>query len=450
LKYAILAFAVAGLLPLSAWLRNNPRHILKIWMLVGFLPFGNTILPHLFIAVVSWGEWPGFVKGAEISALDLLLLALYLTMPKARQKILFRVPMALYFAAVIISVLFATIPIAALFYVWQLARMFFVYLVISRACRDEEVVNSILTGMMFGLCYEAALVIWQRFVLGDLQTAGTMGHQNGLGMTTYFISFPFFALYLVGAKGWRPVIAPITGAVVAIMTVSRATIALSGAGFLILLILSGLRKFTFRIARTGIVAVLLMLSVAPYVISSFEARFSADPLLDNYDERAAFEQSTIMMMGDHPFGVGANNFVITANTRGYYDRAGVAPVFNSRSAHVHNAYLLAAAETGYLGAFTFIAMLLAPLLAAFRVGWRNRGDMRGELLLGLGVALLMLYIQLFFEWAFFLWWFQYIFAMSVGLVAGLAQQLTSKGFAGNPVKEMPRSKLLITARKMQS
>jgi O-antigen ligase len=211
------------------------------------------------------------------------------------------------------------------------------------------------------------------------------------------------------------------------MTVSRATVALSGAGFFILLILAAIRKFTPRVSRTILVAGALMVIVLPFVYSSFEARFAAGPLADNYDERAAFKKAAAMMVGAHPYGVGANNFVVIANAQGYYDRAGVAPTFSSRSAHVHNAYWLAAAETGYLGASAFILVLLAPLIAAFRSGWHNRKDVRGELLFGFGVALLMLYIQLFFEWAFFLWWFQYLFAISIGLIAGLTQQLKLAG-----------------------
>jgi O-antigen ligase len=425
LKYVFLAFGLVGIFPLSVWLRRNPKQLPKIWTLVGFLPFGATIIPHVYIAIVSWPEWPGFVKGAEVSALDLLLVALYINMPKRPGKLPFRVSMA-----VIVSLPFASVPTASLFYIWQLGRMFFVYLVVAHACENEETVSSIMNGMMLGLCYEAALVIWQRFVLGDLQTPGTMGHQNGLGMITYFISFPFFALYLAGVKGWRPLMAPLGGAIVAVMTVSRATVALAGAGFFTLLILAAFGKFTARVARTFVVAGALAVLVLPFVFSSFEARFAAGPLSDDYDERAAFKDAATMMVSEHPFGVGANNFVVIANTQGYYDRAGVAPTFNSRSAHVHNAYWLAAAETGYLGAFAFVVMLLAPLVAAFRVGLRNRGNKKGELLLGFGVALLMLYIQLFFEWAFFLWWFQYIFAISIGLIAGLTQQLKQRSSKG--------------------
>ena len=47
----------------------------------------------------------------------------------------------------------------------------------------------------------------------------------------------------------------------------------------------------------------------------------------------------------------------------------------------------------------------------------------GDLLLGLGVALLIVYLHSFYEWIFVKFEIQYIFAASVGMIAGLAQEL---------------------------
>ena len=48
---------------------------------------------------------------------------------------------------------------------------------------------------------------------------------------------------------------------------------------------------------------------------------------------------------------------------------------------------LVLAETGYIGLVAFVAFLVPPLIAAFRCGFRHRTEPKGELLLGLGVAL---------------------------------------------------------------
>jgi hypothetical protein len=119
-------------------------------------------------------------------------------------------------------------------------------------------------------------------------------------------------------------------------------------------------------------------------MTSFEKRFATEDLeFGDYDERAALKTMASMMLSDYPLGIGANNFVIVAIVDGYSERAGV--ISNSRSAHVHHVFWLVAAETGYLGLATFVLLLLRPMIVSFRCGWRYRKDVRGDLLLGLGV-----------------------------------------------------------------
>jgi O-antigen ligase len=431
LKFVFLGVALIGVLPLAWWLRDNPRHIQKVWVLVGFLPIGITAIPHLYIAVISWSGWPGFVKGAEISALDFVVFALWIGLPKSRAGIPFKTFMVLYLLTVVVSSFGADTPQATLFYIWQIARMYFIYSVVVRASVEEGVIESILTGMLIGLCYEAWTVLWQRFVLGDVQTPGTLGHQNTLGMFSHVVVFPLFALFLAGKKGWQPIVAPLAGIVIAILTVSRATIGLAGMGYFVLFVLAALRRWTSRLAKIALVAVVSLAAVGPFAVASFERRFALEPISDSYDERAAFESAAKMMLSDHPFGVGANNFVVVANSAGYFDRAGVAPILSSRSAHVHNAYLLSAAETGYVGAIAFALMVAGPLIAAFRFGWRDRRGSNGPLLLGFGVGLLALYLQCLYEWSVFLFYTQYMVTITVGMIGGLVQQIQYRSGASS-------------------
>ena len=154
--------------------------------------------------------------------------------------------------------------------------------------------------------------------------------------------------------------------------------------------------------------------------SSLERRFATDPLLD-YDERAALVSASARMLSDFPMGVGGNNFGLVNNTLGYAEEAEIA--WTSRAAIVHNIYWLTLAETGYLGFFALVILLIRPLFVALRCGWRNRRDERGDLLIGFGTSLLIIYIHSYFEWVLFYTQAQYIFAMTIGMVAGLAQQL---------------------------
>jgi O-antigen ligase len=431
-KWAALAIALGAIAPVASWLRHNPHQAPKIWILMGFLPFAVGPF-HLYMAAISWAEWPGYVKGVELSILDILALALYFSLPHGGSAIPFRTSMALYFLAVLLSAFQSPVPVAALFYPWQLARMFLVYAVVAKAMVDERVAPALLTGMTVGLCFAAWEALWERFGLGILQVGGSFGHQNLLGLMSHFVVFPWFALLLAGERGWRPVVSPLVGLVVQVLTVSRATVGLAGAGYVGLLVLSVLRRWTFRKALILAAGVVVMCLLIPITISSFDERFSKQ-VTTNYDERAAFENAAEMMISDHPLGVGANYYVVAANTGGYNNRAGVAPVIGSESTNVHNIYYLVTAETGYIGLATFVLMLLQPLVVAFRCGWRNRGDRRGDLLLGLGISLFVIYVHSYFEWIFITFSPQYMFALDVGLVAGLATQLGYwRSQAGNRV-----------------
>src|SRR6202030_3725864 len=160
MKWAALAIALAVTMPLSDWLRRNPQQSLKVWMLMGFLPFVIGDL-HLYMAVDSWAEWGGYIKGAELTALDLLALALYLSMRGGRYSLPFRLSMGLYFLAALLSALQAEFPIAALFYPWQLARVFLLYATVTRGVSENpQVVPALMNGMAIALIMEAGVVLW--------------------------------------------------------------------------------------------------------------------------------------------------------------------------------------------------------------------------------------------------------------------------------------------------
>jgi hypothetical protein len=90
-----------------------------------------------------------------------------------------------------------------------------------------------------------------------------------------------------------------------------------------------------------------------------------------------------------------------------------------------------------------LLLLLRPLIVAFFCGWSNRSDRRGDLLIGIGVGLLIVCIHSFFEWIFVLSETQYMFAMQIGLVAGLAQQL---GYWPNRAKALGPKNVKIPGR----
>ena len=279
--------------------------------------------------------------------------------------------------------------------------------------------------MGLALLFEAGFAIFQKFGLGNISAGGSFGHQNSLGLMSHFVIFPTFALLLAGQPGWNVYLVPAAGSILAVATTSRATLVLAAGGYALTFLLSALRGWTRRKSVVSALAASAIVVLAPISIASFEKRFTAQGHegVDFYtdDERVNLAKAASSMLSDYPMGVGANNFVVTANSGQYYTRAGVS--WTSFSATVHNVYWLVAVETGYAGFVAFVLILFRPLFVAFSCGWRCRGDWRGDLLLGLGVSLFVVYLHSMYEWIFITFQIQYLFGVTVGLVAGLAQQL---------------------------
>lgn len=420
MKWVFLAFLVVFTPLLAGWLRGNRRLAPIVWASLGFLPF--VVGPwNLYIAPISWSGWPGFVKGMEVSLLDAVAIAVYASMP-GKRRLRLKLPFLAYIAAVLLSTLQANVPMPALFYAWQLARMFLLFAAVAAACRDERAPFAILTGLVLGLGYQATLATLA-FVGGATQTGGSFGHQNLLGLVSHMVVFPTLALLLSGKRSWVTVLGPIAGMTVAIFTASRATIGLAGAGLVGLFALSLVRKPTSQKSGMAVLGLFVLAAATPLAMGSLEKRFAAAPLSSDYDERAAFERASSMMIADHPLGVGANQYVSVANVGGYYARGGVVAAYGSRSAHVHNVYLLILAETGFPGFLAFLAMLIAPIVLALRCAFRYRDDRRGELMLGLGFSLIVVGLHSFYEWIFVTFNVQHVFAITIGLIVGVAGQL---------------------------
>src|SRR5262249_31706501 len=155
-----------------------------------------------------------------------------------RNPVPFRLVMGFYFCVVLLSAVQAQVPFAVLFYAWQLLRIFLVYVLITKAVADERVVPALLTGMAIGICYEAGVVVWQRFALHVIQAPGTFIHQNLLGLMLHFVMLPLFALLLSGQPGWQTSITPLTGGIIATLTASRATVGVGGFGIVAIFLLS--------------------------------------------------------------------------------------------------------------------------------------------------------------------------------------------------------------------
>lgn len=423
MKFIALLVALAGVFPMSLLLRSSGLFARAFWVIIGMLPFFSAVFPMFDIGLISWGDhWIGFVYSLELTIVDILALAAFFALPGRGLPWWCKLPALFFVIAAGLSMLQADEPLGAFFGVWQFARMVFVMAVVGHACRVEpRIAIYILLGMSLGMGSHLVAVLQQRFILGIAQAHGLFLHQNTLGMATHMVLYPALALLLYGYRRWW--LAPTVAAtvIVVVLTASRATVGFAGFGLLLTFVLLAMSGITQRQMLFAAVSVLALAIITPLALASFHKRFAENPLNEEqYDERAAFNRTAAFILADHPGGIGSNHYVHVAKNFGYASRAGVLDSEVNRRNIVHNAYWLTAAETGYLGLAAYLGMLAAPLVCAFAAGWRDRNRAEGALLLGFGVALLIVYVHSNFEWIVFTKDVQYPLFMTMGMTFGIA------------------------------
>lgn len=421
MKWVALVLFLAMIPAVQSWMVSNPRKVHYVWSLLGFLPLVSEGW-HIVIAPISWALWPGYVKGLEISPVESIAIAILLTRRSSWNDLPFKWLWISYIFALLLSMMLTAVPMASFFAAWQGARMFLVFAAVVSIARDERGPAAIITGMALGLIVNAAFAIEQRLT-GTLQAVGLFSHQNIGGMATHFVALPALAMLLVNRQFTMGYYAVAAGAVIAILGASRGTIAFAAAGYAFVLIASIIQKPTSR--KTSLLAggIFALLAAAPLAMGALDRRFEAAPVDTGlYDERAAFERAARAMWSDHPFGVGANQYVNVANIQGYSEKAGVVWSMGSRSAHVHNVYLLVGAETGYIGLLCFIALIFVPMWTAFKGAWATRNSVSGGVLIGLGTVLVVVAVHSMYEWVFVKYLIQWLFAINLGMIAGIVSR----------------------------
>jgi hypothetical protein len=306
MKWIFLAGLGVATLILAFLLRSDRKLLRAAAFSLGLLPFLEVHF-HLFAAPIAWPQWPGIVKGIEISVSDGVALAVLVTCAKAKSPVRLRIALALVLLAYAVSTLVSGVHMESLFFGWEILRCLVVYLALLRAtAMDKEVPVYVLTGLITGLVTQAVAVV-PEFASGALQAGGWFGHQNLLGFTTHFAAYAAFAALLGGYFPKRMLLAVIATMVIAFTGASRATIGLIVAGMCATTILSMWHHRTGR--KTAIIAAALIgiTMVTPLLYSAVQRR-SVEQRQGSNEERELMKTAGSMIVADHPFGVGANRY----------------------------------------------------------------------------------------------------------------------------------------------
>lgn len=428
MKWIILAGLLGMIGPLAMLLRSQPKYLVHSCFFMGVLVF--FLDPYFNISPVSW-SWPDAVKGFEVSILDAISIAIILSTRSVRFPIGLKIGLGLYILALIISSFSADQFIPAAFYIWQFMRACVVCVAVARATAvSKDAPFALFAGLGLALVVEAMLATKQ-YLGGDPQPGGTLGHRNILGLTSHFVVMPAFAMLLAARRNALDAIVVFFGALSALVGGSRATIGLLAIGLIITTILSMRHKVTGRKSAMAGAAVIGLVLAVPAMMWAIDRR-SETALASSDNERTAMKRAARMIIADHPMGLGANQYVVTANVGGYSDRAGVAWNFTSRSAPVHNSYYLITAELGFLGVVGLLATLLSMIGFGLSSIRKLIPDERSDLFIGCTAALILVTVHISFEWLFVTAVIHYLLAMNVGAMVGIAAALRKR--APSPVR----------------
>jgi hypothetical protein len=427
LAVLILAPSTFGLI------HSDRRNIVRVCFLLG----ASILLvgPTLWSAPIAWPSWPAPAKGTEISFIDAIALALFLSTPKIRIPPSLKVSYILICLALFVSTCVAYNQIAALFYLWEFLRATLLFLAIARACASEpSAAIAFVTGICVGMIGEAGWVALQ-YVQHVDRPGGSFGHSNTMGIAANYAVLPALAL-LVGSRRWLlPSAAVFSGLVCVVLGGSRASMGLFAIGIFLTVVLSiAHRPSPRKFAILGGV-ILLVITAAPVMIWSVGQR-SAESTLSSDSDRAAMKDAASMIIADHPLGVGSNQYAVVANIGGYLQRAEVPWNEANLRAPVHDTYYLVTAELGFLGLAGLLAMIGSLIALSLKLLGRHLPDGSSELVPGLLAATIVVSIQISYEFTFMEFMIHDLCAINAGILVAIfaRTKLSTRSASKHPAR----------------
>lgn len=431
----IFLFALVMLVPtLFGLIKSDRSNIVRVCFVLGasILLIG----PSLWSAPVGWPLWPAPARGIEISFIDSIALALFLSAPKVRIPTPIKISYLVICLALFVSTCVAYNHIAAFFYIWEFLRATLLFVAMSRTFANEpRAAMAFISGLCVGLIGEAAWVVVQ-YAQHAERPGGSFGHSNTMGIAANYAVFPALALIL-GRRGWiLPGAAVLAGLICVILGGSRASMGLFVAGIVLTLVLSIVHKSSARkYAVLGAMA-LLVTAAAPAMMWSVGKR-TVQATISSDDDRAAMKDAAGMIIADHPLGVGANQYVTIANIGGYSQRAGVPWNEANLRAPVHDTYYLVTAELGFLGLVGFLALLGSFIVLGFSYLRRSLPDGSAELLPGLLATVIIVAIQISYEFTFMEFVLHDLCAINAAILVAVVARMRSRTATApkRPVRE---------------
>jgi len=411
---------VAGL---TLWPRLRP------WALFA-LVFGSVISNKFDVNLFGQYWYRGTTRGVEISLIDILALGLVvaeLLHPRyERRRWFWPAGLGLF----VCYLLYCTVSVVTaqpwLYGVWELANVFRAAIIILAAAlvvRTRAELGVVVLALAGAVCVEAVYAVKQRFLSGIYRVPGTFDHENTLSTYLCTVGPILLAAALADWNKWLRTfcgLVCVVAFVAELLTISRAGIPIFIFG------MAGVAFFcvTWRITKqkilVGAALAVLMTVLLGATWEQISARYESASLTEEYlnednEGRGVYFRWAHLMVEDHPFGVGLNNWsYYVSKTYGarlgfryedYDDIKGSPekadlPAINY-AAPAHSLVALTIGELGYPG----LALMVLAWLRWFQMGatflWRR---LNADPLHRLGIGCLFGLFGVFFsnatEWTY--------------------------------------------------
>lgn len=398
MRYVGILLVLCSFPMFMALLRSGPIRQKWAFIALGAAPVVGIAL-NTDAALISWAQWPGHTKGVIISLTDTLALAIcFHFRPRNRYPLLLWF-WVFYIICNVPGLLLSNLFTPALSYFVSLLKaavyFFACYIVMSRGA---------LSALIFGLCIAVIAnsgITITNFLQGVVQPGGLVGHRNYAGLINNLaIPVLLIASTYGRFKMWH-LLAIGMAAVAAILGGSRGVIILFGASVYLTLFCAVAVKPSKQIRYLLAACFLASFLAIPVGLQKLRDRSEDGSInLSKDAERAAFEKAAQMMNEDYPLGVGLNQYANLANIGGYSAAAGVNWMTASKSAIVHNSYVLVRTEGGFIALFAMLLLLGSTLVSSTKLVLKRSTNPARVFAVPVLVATLVLSIHLSFEWAF--------------------------------------------------
>ena len=449
MKLAILAAALTIGVPAMAiaafWFSRMRGYLLSLMI------FLTVLGAHGSINLLSHELYRGPDRGFEFTAADLVCWALTIAIVSRFPRRIEWFPrntwlLALFFLNACILAATAAEPLFTAFSLWKCLRIFCLYWCTVNCLRLGTHRRYVWLGYMGAASVLAVLAFQQKYLEGIYRIHGPFDHSNTIPLYANLI-LPVLLIWGLCDRElplWRSVasIALSLGLLFAVIcTFSRAGIAFAAGCFLCAVVWANLRSASLRVrvrvhATTAVLGLLMaagIVRVAGPILSRIQTAPKASETA-----RDEFNYAARLMLHDHPFGVGLNNFSYVLTTHTAY-RARFEAMKNEETAGVaHHIYWLTAAETGYLGLALYLAIIVrfgwSALRGALRGYGRNK-SIHGTLLFGVFLGFCALQASGFYEWAFRLTPVMQLFVIQAAIAVSWAEERPRLRMVPAPVHE---------------